>query len=81
MCISSSGFALVYLQIALVCVWMRVAERLPNTFLLLFRSQQGQFGVLSFLYSMVLTRGVDQVQTDQGLEVETLVSMPFGHAK
>jgi hypothetical protein len=30
---------------------------------------------------MVLTRGAPQLQADQGLEMETLVTMPFGHAK
>ncbi len=43
--------------------------------------RQQPYGVLSLLYSVVLTRTVEQVQEDQGLEAESLIAMPFGHAK
>ena len=47
----------------------------------LFFLFQGPFGVLLFVYSLVLTRGVDAVRDDQGIAAESLVSSPFGHAK
>ena len=37
--------------------------------------------MILFLYSVVLTRGIDIVAIDQGVEQEPLISMPFGHAK
>eukprot|EP00035_Acanthoeca_spectabilis_P009958 m.175295 g.175295 ORF g.175295 m.175295 type:complete len:467 (+) comp14888_c0_seq1:39-1439(+) len=40
----------------------------------------GEYGVLLFLYSAVATRGVEAVEGDQGLELDALISLPFGHA-
>jgi hypothetical protein len=41
---------------------------------------KGPHGVLAFLYSCVATRGVVSLTDDLGMDVEPLVSMPFGHA-
>jgi len=40
----------------------------------------GPNGVLLFLYSCIATRGTATVTDDLGIDVEPLVSMPFGHA-
>eukprot|EP00037_Helgoeca_nana_P009995 m.87662 g.87662 ORF g.87662 m.87662 type:complete len:459 (-) comp19942_c0_seq5:3419-4795(-) len=45
-----------------------------------FEQYRGVYGVLLFLYSAVATRGVDVIEADQGLEVDSLISLPFGHA-
>ena len=37
--------------------------------------------MLNLLYSLVLTRGLPQLEVDQGMEVESLISHPFGHTK
>ncbi|EGD73909.1 hypothetical protein PTSG_05605 [Salpingoeca rosetta] len=47
----------------------------------MLNAYNGPFGVLLFVYSLVLTRGPDQVELDQGIAAESLVSTPFGHAK
>eukprot|EP00052_Salpingoeca_macrocollata_P014186 m.111081 g.111081 ORF g.111081 m.111081 type:complete len:285 (+) comp19216_c0_seq4:337-1191(+) len=41
---------------------------------------QQEFGVLCFLYSVILTRGISVVEDDMGVEADTLVSLPHGHA-
>eukprot|EP00039_Didymoeca_costata_P025271 m.12802 g.12802 ORF g.12802 m.12802 type:complete len:560 (-) comp4733_c0_seq2:884-2563(-) len=41
---------------------------------------QGTFGVLMMMYSFVATRGVDKIVEDLGLDLDPLISMPFGHA-
>lgn len=41
---------------------------------------RGPHGVLLFLYSAVATRGVDRLAADQGVEQDTLITLPFGHA-
>lgn len=41
---------------------------------------QGPFGVLIFTYSCVATRGPAAVTQDLGMDIEPLISMPFGHA-
>lgn len=40
----------------------------------------GPNGVLLFLYSCIATRSTASVTDDLGIDVEPLVSMPFGHA-
>lgn len=44
-------------------------------------SWQGQYGILCFLYSLLLSRGLEMVEKDQGFENEPLIALPFGHAK
>eukprot|EP01147_Barroeca_monosierra_P004811 gene4811-107_t len=61
--------------------YLEVDMESANAFLLsLFNTYQGPFGVLLFLYSLVLTRGPTQIEKDQGIVSESLVSSPFGHA-
>ena len=41
---------------------------------------QGPCGVFLFVYSCILSRGVEALREDLGMDPEPLVSMPHGHA-
>ena len=59
-----------------------VTERveLEHSLLSIMNQLQGSYGVVLFMYSCVATRGPDVVREDMGMDVEPLISMPFGHA-
>ena len=45
------------------------------------RQLQSDWGVILFLYSAMLSSGLETVQQDLGFDQDPLISMPFGHAK
>eukprot|EP00055_Hartaetosiga_balthica_P014557 m.80495 g.80495 ORF g.80495 m.80495 type:complete len:427 (+) comp8622_c0_seq3:104-1384(+) len=55
-------------------------ETTEGILLSMLMSFQGPFGVMLFLYSAVITRGLLQIESDQGFDPDTFVSYPFGHA-
>ena len=62
--------------------YMELASRdaLTEAIFAHFLSFLEPYGVIQLLYSVVLTHGVDRVKSDQGIDIEPLISLPHGHA-
>ena len=72
------GFDQLHAQMRFKTVTERV--QLEHSLLSIMNQLQGSYGVVLFMYSCVATRGPDAVREDMGMDVEPLISMPFGHA-
>ena len=68
------------LHVSLKCLEVAGRDALAAAILAHFLSFLEPRGVLQLLYSVVLTRGIDRVTSDQGIDAEPLVSLPHGHA-
>jgi hypothetical protein len=55
-------------------------DELEAFLLSVIEQYQTEYGVLCFLYSVMLTRGLDQIAADMACDAQPMIALPFGHA-